>query len=108
MFRFISVLLLLVVCFLVGAIVGIDYTGNGDTILPVKTEAQEASAPVKKTANEQPSKTESVNKQTVAEELSHTNENHLSQKTASFLETIVKGFYDVIVEILYSVSQLFF
>ncbi|GIO27599.1 hypothetical protein [Ornithinibacillus bavariensis] len=108
MFRFISVSLLLVVCFLIGAIVGIDYTGAGDSVQPVKTGVQEAAKEVGHTSTKQPSETENVNQQTIAQELSESNDNHLSQKTASFLETIVKGFYDTIVEILYSISQLFF
>lgn len=33
---------------------------------------------------------------------------HFTQKTASFLETGVKGFYEVVVEILYQISTFFF
>lgn len=33
---------------------------------------------------------------------------HFTEKTASFLETAVKGFYEVVVEILYQISALFF
>lgn len=33
---------------------------------------------------------------------------HFTEKTASFLETAVKGFYEVVVEILYQISSLFY
>ncbi|MFS0672866.1 hypothetical protein [Ornithinibacillus sp. 179-J 7C1 HS] len=111
MFKFISVMLLLVICFLVGAIVGIDHTGQ--SIFSTEpnattTEVVETSNEVKHTANENPNAPEVVNQQTITEELQATNSDHLSQKTASFIEVIVQGFYDVIVEILYQISQLFF
>jgi biopolymer transport protein ExbD len=111
MAKFVSVLLLLVVCFLVGTLVGIEH--NGKSILPVSTNAtnteEKVSTPeVKQTANQKTQETEIVNQQTVAEELSASSTDHLSQKTASFLEVIVQGFYDLIVQILYQISQLFY
>ncbi|PAV29010.1 hypothetical protein CIL05_13600 [Virgibacillus profundi] len=33
---------------------------------------------------------------------------HITEKTASFLEAGVKGFYEVVVQILHQISQLFF
>jgi hypothetical protein len=112
MAKFISVLLLLVVCFLVGTLVGIDH--NGKSILPTSnavadTEVIESTPEVQQTVKQNNNQeTEVVNQQTVAEELSASSTDHLSQKTASFLEVIVQGFYDLIVQILYQISQLFY
>jgi hypothetical protein len=111
MAKFISVLLLLVVCFLVGTLVGIDH--NGKSILPTTnavatTEAVESTPEVQQTVKPKKQESEVVNQQTVAEELSASSTEHLSQKTASFLEVIVQGFYDLIVQILYQISQLFY
>jgi len=33
---------------------------------------------------------------------------HTTQKVASFLEKGVKGFYEIVVEVLYQISSLFF
>ena len=33
---------------------------------------------------------------------------HFTEKAASFLGTVVKGFYDIVVQILYQISQLFY
>ncbi|WP_042146016.1 hypothetical protein [Paucisalibacillus sp. EB02] len=111
MAKFVSVLLLLVVCFLVGTLVGIDHKGK--SILPAantktKTEVIESTPEVQQTVKQQTQETENVNQQSVAEELSASSTDHLSQKTASFLEVIVQGFYDLIVQILYQISQLFY
>ncbi|WP_096270638.1 hypothetical protein [Paucisalibacillus globulus] len=111
MAKFISVVLLLVVCFLVGTLVGIDH--NGKSILPTTnavadTEVVESTPEVKQTVKPKNQESEVVNQQTVANELSASNTEHLSQKTASFLEVIVQGFYDLIVQILYQISQLFY
>ncbi|WP_047986339.1 hypothetical protein [Ornithinibacillus californiensis] len=110
MFKFVSVMLLLVICFLVGAIVGIDYNGKAvESIKPTAIqEVTETQAQVQQTVNETVQEPEVVNQQVVAQELSNSNPDHLSQKTASFLEVIVQGFYDLIVQILYQISQLFF
>ncbi|WP_026906243.1 hypothetical protein [Paucisalibacillus globulus] len=110
MSKFISVSLLLIVCFLVGTLVGIDH--NGKSLIPtsstVKTEDVESTPEVQQTVNKDIQETEVVNQETIAQELTNPNTEHLSQKTASFLEVIVQGFYDLIVQILYQISQLFY
>lgn len=111
MFKFISVLLLLVVCFLIGTIVGIDQ--HEQVLLPDSSNLEEQLGVVEvpsensQKVNQQVQTNEVVNQEAIAQELA-TNNDHLSQKTASFLEVIVKGFYDMIVQILYQISQLFF
>jgi hypothetical protein len=110
MFKFVSVILLLVICFLVGAIVGIDF--NDQAFLPTNTmegtEATEPSSDYTHTANEQSDETEVVTQESVAKELSKDNGEHISKQSASFLEGVVTGFYDMIVQIMYQFSQLFF
>ncbi|MBC5638785.1 hypothetical protein H8S33_18605 [Ornithinibacillus sp. BX22] len=110
MFKFISVVLLLVICFLVGAIVGVDHTGKHVPATDTSTASEivEASSQVQQTTNDKPENPEIVNQTTITEELSVSNPDQLSQKTASFLEVVVQGFYDMVVEILYQISQLFF
>ncbi|MEN2465033.1 hypothetical protein [Ornithinibacillus sp. FSL M8-0202] len=110
MFKFISVVLLLVICFLVGAIVGVDHTGKQVPATDTRTgsEVVEASSQIQQTTNDKSENPEIVNQTTITEELSVSNPDQLSQKTASFLEVVVQGFYDLVVEILYQISQLFF
>ncbi|MFD2046119.1 hypothetical protein ACFSTA_11950 [Ornithinibacillus salinisoli] len=108
--RSIVVLLLLVICFLAGTLFGIN---RGDTALvgdareeqidtfevegdsdQVQAEAEEKEAPSPEVSTtEVMDMKESVN---------------FTQKTASFLESGVKVFYDAVVTILYQISQLFY
>ncbi|GGA68788.1 hypothetical protein [Ornithinibacillus halotolerans] len=109
MFKYISVILLLVIVFLVGTIIGAEH--KGESILPTFKEentTEKVTEEVTHTANTTEQKQEVVNEQMIAQELSMSNQDHLSQKTASFFEVIVQGFYDILVEILYQISQLFF
>lgn len=110
MSKFISVVLLLVICFLVGAIVGMEH--NPKTILANETEAKSETDKADEKGNDTEVKSsgevEVVNEDTVAQEIANSNNEHLSQKTASFLEGMVQGFYDLVVEVLYQLSQVFF
>lgn len=105
MLRFFVVLLLLIICFLGGALYGMDHYG--------------LSAEESETGEE--SLTESARKKTIeTKELEEALQEdrtmivdvdvseHYTQKTASALEAGVKGFFEVIVKILYQISQLFF
>lgn len=94
------VLLMLVIVFLVGMIIGIEreqVTSNEkddeqvEEISIVSIEHEEANIPEASTSQEDIDKSL-----------------HLTQKTASVLETSIKGFYNIIVEILYQFSKLFF
>lgn len=107
MFKFFSVLLLLVVCFLIGTIVGIDRSEQTGPPAEIAEETVDVSSGISQTAQTENQDTEIVDSETVAQELSQMNQDHLSQKTASFIEVIVKGFYDIVVEIMYQISQLF-
>ncbi|WP_010097071.1 hypothetical protein [Ornithinibacillus scapharcae] len=110
MSKFISVVLLLVICFLVGAIVGMEH--NPQTILAneteTKTQSVESDEKIQETVAKDSSEVEIVNEDAVAQEIANSNDEHLSQKTASFLEGMVQGFYDLVVEVLYQLSQVFF
>lgn len=110
MSKFISVVLLLVICFLVGAIVGMEH--NPKSILANETEAKtvsvESDEEKHKMEDNGANDVEIMNEEAVAQELANTNQEHFSQKTASFLEEVVQGFYDLVVEVLYQLSQVFF
>lgn len=96
-------LLLLVIVFLTGMILGIDRDQNDQSKDREKIEELSLDAEI-------------VDYETrVDEHVIMTEESidmeaspHFTQKLASFLEAAVKGFYEVIVEILYRISTLFF
>ncbi|MEC5422200.1 hypothetical protein QGM71_01665 [Virgibacillus sp. C22-A2] len=100
MVRSFVVLLLLAVFFLTGVLYGMD---RGEISLH-----DEATKEVELVESQELASTQMV---LVEQELDNHNmeeAEHFTQKTASFLEAGVKGFYEVIVQILYQVSQLFF
>lgn len=68
----------------------IEETKSG-TVASVKKEDEQAEKP---------------EKATVAVEMEEPD--NLTQKTASFMEAGVKGFYEAIVQIMYQISQVFF
>ncbi|MBM7597911.1 hypothetical protein JOC34_000268 [Virgibacillus halotolerans] len=108
MIRSFIVVLLLAVFFLSGTLYGMD-RGEG-------AEKNEALSSLK-TSDDQQDNLETTAATTELEEMEkieklraeEMNEpEHFTVKTASFLETAVKGFYEVVVEILYQISSLFF
>lgn len=96
--RFLMAALLLAIFFLVGALYGMDRsvvsgTGQGSAEVP-ELEAQQ----------EEPEITEEP---VIAAPVEMEGPVPFTQKAASLLETVVKGFYEVIVEILFQISQVF-
>ncbi|MGM8213507.1 hypothetical protein ACLIBH_12090 [Virgibacillus sp. W0430] len=99
MARVFIILLLLAVFFLSGMAFGID-KNNDDTYGPVdfddvveEVEVQEVEEP--KQSN--PKKAALL-----------TEEDHLVQKIAGFLDKIVRAFYELVVHVLYRFAELFF
>ncbi|HLR41027.1 MAG TPA: hypothetical protein VK091_05080 [Virgibacillus sp.] len=106
MLRSFIVFLMLIVVFLGGMLVGIDrgqIAVNHDDKQEVEISAEQ---------NENMQKKDSeriVEVEKNDEYLTDSDEPmHLTQKTASLLEAGVKGFYEVVVQMLYQISQLFY
>lgn len=77
--------------------------------MPDDSVNQSESVPV--TISEKPEVTEDTVNEAVANQDLHSLNNepvHFTEKAASFLEAGVKVFYDIVVQILYQISQLFF
>lgn len=102
MIRSFIVLLLLVVVFLSGMLVGIDreknVTASDPHIMVSKPETPKDNMELEGDTSEQAS---------VKQELKIEGPEQSTQKMASFLEAGVKGFYEVVVEVLYQISSLF-
>ncbi|MFC4558870.1 hypothetical protein ACFO3D_11700 [Virgibacillus kekensis] len=105
--RFLVVLLLLAVFFLTGLVVGMDKFNDYQDDEPVDVAVQQDVETVNKTDKE--AEMLAV-ESTTSEDIRTTNspENHMTQKTASFLEGAVKGFYDLVVGIIYQFTKAFF
>ncbi|MFB4166529.1 hypothetical protein [Virgibacillus sp. JSM 102003] len=99
--RSLVVLLLLALFFLVGIVVGLDRGENENnpiqntenTITQEKADEKQVVA-VEKTTSEDIMKAEAPE--------------HFTQKTATFLEASVQGFYEIVVEVIYQIVQVFF
>ncbi|MFD1038536.1 hypothetical protein ACFQ3N_09040 [Virgibacillus byunsanensis] len=107
MVRSIIVLLLVAVFFLTGMVLGIDKGQNSASTVvedEVKTTIQDQDLEsVEKVTNKDVLEPEVNNNiMNIQEPV------HFTQKMANFLETLVKGFYDIVVEIVYQIAQLFF
>lgn len=99
--RSLVVLLLLALFFLVGMVVGID-RGESSTDPIQNTE---------KTVNQEKveEKQVMVVEQTASENVMTAEApKHFTQKMATFLEAGVQGFYELIVEVIYQIVQVFF
>ncbi|MBY7143333.1 hypothetical protein KFZ56_09730 [Virgibacillus sp. NKC19-3] len=95
MTRSFIVILLLAVFFLTGMLYGMDNKNtavNDESDQTVVIEEEEVETV-------EPSSTDVMDRQEPV---------HFIQKAASFLEVGVKGFYEVVVQLLYQISQLFF
>ncbi len=96
--RSLVVLLLLALFFLVGIVVGLDRGEN-------------AADPIQSTETQ-----EKVDEKQVMTVEKATNEDimaaeapvHFTQKIATFLEASVQGFYEIVVEVIYQIVQVFF
>lgn len=99
--RSLVVLLLLALFFLVGIVVGLDRGENAtdpiqsteNTITQEKVDEKQVMV-VEKTTSE--------NTMTAEAPV------HSTQKMATFLEASVQGFYDIVVEVIYQIVQVFF
>ncbi|WP_217586758.1 hypothetical protein [Lentibacillus saliphilus] len=101
--RTIVVLLLLAVFFLLGIVYSQGQNESNDVIdsLDLMTERQETV--------DQKTEQPIVNEQNMAAEVVNVDEPpHFTQKMAASLEGIVKGFYDMIVDIMYTFAEAFF
>ncbi|WP_100010589.1 hypothetical protein [Lentibacillus sediminis] len=96
--RFLIAALLLAVFFLVGALYGMDRS------MVSGIDQRDAEVPVLEQPQEEP---EVIEEPVIAAPVEMEGPVPLTQKAASLLETVVKGFYEVIVTILYQISQVF-
>lgn len=101
MARSFIVILLLAVFFLTGMLYGMD---NND--IAIKEESGQ-SEELDQTVGLEEEQVETVETSSI-DVMERAEPVHFVQKAASFLEAGVKGFYEVVVQILYQVSQLFF
>lgn len=116
MVRTVITLLLLAVFFLSGTLYGMNQNGNETSVASNESVIDgneiEEKLIEEKIITEKDVETvnqEDVTHTTVDEDLMMMeNEFHLTQKTASFLETSVQGFYEVVVGIMYNVADIFF
>lgn len=98
--RFILFLLILALCFLLGVLYGVEKDLQRETAQPTDEMVEQA---------EEGKDNEIELLEPVAEEiaLAHS-EATSSYKVASALQTIVDFFYNIVVEVLYEVSKLFY
>lgn len=110
--RYFIVILLLVIFFLSGALYGM----NKDSFV-VKRNSEnytvsETPTTIPTIAKEEPTNAEdkdSVTIETVDKDILAVNEKaQATNKAASFLETSVQGFYEIVVQILYEIANIFF
>lgn len=111
MLRFLISLLLLVVVFLSGMIIGIDRGKDQESNI-VQQEVEIVPNHIDGETNEHVLSTDSSdtqNEQIINNDiLNNDKEVFMTQKVAAFLETGIKGFYELIVNILYQISSLFY
>lgn len=113
MIRSFMMLLVLVVVFLAGMLFGVEkgqhLTNNHfeEQTKDSKEDQTDAETEVKKETNESEEKKDSQgNHENQYSDIS--NNEYFTHKTASFLEKGVKGFYNIIVEVMYQFSNIFF
>ncbi len=107
MIRSVVILLLLAVFFLSGTLYGMNSTNNNlqANNNSNKVEQLETTASLEKHME----KVEVETPQTVKEDVMDMENNiQLTQNTASFLETSVQGFFELVVGILYQIAEIFF
>ncbi|MBP1968719.1 hypothetical protein J2Z83_000813 [Virgibacillus natechei] len=101
------VILLLAVFFLTGMMYGMDRGNIASTDgLVDQTESNEPERNQGEIVEMEPIEEKELEPST--EGINIEEPNHFTQRAASFLEAGVKGFYEVVVQVLYQVSQLFF
>ncbi|GAB4073391.1 hypothetical protein GCM10028778_09120 [Barrientosiimonas marina] len=94
--RTLIVMLSLAVFFLIGLVIGMDRENQANQTDSDKTveQAEEKQVIVEELPEEEPEMSDSPD--------------HLTQKTAQFLESGVKGFYEIVVGMTYDLVQVFF
>ncbi|HLR08262.1 MAG TPA: hypothetical protein VK136_03225 [Bacillota bacterium] len=102
--RSLVVLLLITVFFLAGLVVGIDRGQIDSEEIPATIETEEI------TDTEENQGAPLAQEQMVDEHLvdAGASSAHFTQKAAASMEAIVTRFYDLVVQILYQIAQLFF
>lgn len=99
MVRSVIYLLLLIIVFLSGMLLGIDREGE---IISDEMMRQDITSPPAQV-------TATSDQEEIPNYVLDIDTNpHFTQKMASFLETGIKAFYEIIVEILYQISRMFF
>lgn len=109
MVRSFIVLLMLTVVFLAGMVLGVDRGQsaiNPDVDVEQEVEVPEPSENKQMIEKERIVQAEEASNEEIVD--AEEEPMHLTQKTASLLETGVKGFYEMVVQMLYQISQLFF
>lgn len=101
MIRSMFMLLLFIIIFLVGMVVGIDRSqmsmvNNLDETIATDDEMTEEAIEIEEIVIEQ---------NDIMEERSSV---HFTHKIASILEASIKGFYNIVVEIMYQIASLFY
>lgn len=99
--RSFAFLLLLAVVFLLGLLIGVDRDNKVEN--DIQTAADFTEVIIKDDIIEEPKESH-----VILVDASVDSSEHITQKAASFLESGVKVFYDVIVEVLYQISSLVF
>ena len=99
--RSFALILLLIVVFLAGILIGIDKDGKAEPYQIPMTDLPEMHYPEDIIVENQISEVTLIGNEIDSS-------NHLTQKAASFIETGVTGFYDIVVEILYQIASVVF
>ncbi|RLL48029.1 hypothetical protein D8M04_01755 [Oceanobacillus piezotolerans] len=108
MLRIISTILLLAVFFLSGAVYGMNQEDNKFKLSENPEVSIEENIALRTEEDEIISYSNPVDQSVSEDVLSAEGKVEYTQKTASFLETSVQGFYEIIVTILYQIANIFF
>ncbi|RDW21750.1 hypothetical protein [Oceanobacillus chungangensis] len=103
MVRTFIVILLLAVFFLAGTLYGSDRNQDIANVSTAENIDQTSSGQIPVVT-----KTEVVNEMTTGNLMEMEQQEQFIPKFASFLEVVVTGFYEIVVEVLYQIAQLFF
>ncbi|CDQ39598.1 MULTISPECIES: hypothetical protein [Virgibacillus] len=107
MARTLIVLLLLAVCFLTGVVYGNGHTEKNTDDIEMASLPSEANSDSNQPESEEVVQ-RTTNKTTADGTVETDGPSPVTEKTASIIEAGVTGLYEVIVEVLYQISQLFF
>src|SRR5699024_6643951 len=108
MSRFISIMLLLTVFFLIGMVFGMNQsTTTKQKPNNIDEQIQENISPAEDVYSDE-KEVKEMNQVENTDVMEPSAALSVTQKTASIIETGVKGFYEIVVGILYQIAQLFF